>query len=150
MSQQDAQKRVLITKEAKIDLDRKVDRDIKNAGGNNVIQAKYIREIGKQINNATDAKIDRLKSAPFVHDEEAWQKAFNLVVAYLRRYKMDITLSAIKDEGITVPKETGYQRASDVNGQFRRFDLISANLGALTFRDRVEALAKGVQETPKK
>lgn len=146
MSQQDLQKRVLITKDAKVDLDRKVDRDIQKAGGNNVIQAKYIREIGKQINLSTDRKVDRLKSAPYVHDDEAWQKAFNLCVAYLRRYKMDTTLSTIKDEGISVPKETGYQRASDVNNQFRRFDLISANLGALTFRDRVEELAKGIEQ----
>jgi hypothetical protein len=141
-------KRVLITKEDKIELDKKVDEAVRTAGGTNNLHAKYIREIGKQINVLDDPALDRLRSAVEIPDDPNWQKAFNLCVAFLRRYKMEATLSSIKDEGAIVPKDTGYARASDVNNQFRDFKKVSEDLALLTFRDRVELLAKA-GEKPK-
>ena len=143
-------KRVLITKEDKLALDKKVDDAVRSAGGTNNLQARYVREIGKQVNISDDPALDRVRSAVEIPDDPSWQKAFNFCIAYLRRYKMDQTVLSIKDEGAIVPRETGYNRASDVTKQFREFEKISANLGVLTFRDRVELLAKSGEEKPKK
>lgn len=141
-------KRVLITKEDKIELDKKVEKAVSLAGGTNNLHARYVREISNQISRSDEPSLDRLRSAVEIPNDRSWQKAFNLCIAFLRRYKMESTLAAIKDEGAVPPRDTGYARSSDVNNQFREFKKISENLGVLTFRDRVELLAKA-GEKPK-
>ena len=143
-------KRVLITKEEKNELDRKVDEMCREHGLTFNLHARYVREIAKQVNLSDDPALDRVSSAVEIPDDPSWQKAFNLCIAFLRRYRMDYTVLSIKDEGAIVPRETGYNKASDVTKQFREFEKISANLGVLTFRDRVELLAKSGDAKTKK
>ena len=144
------QKRVLITKADKLELDKKVDAYLRQRGRTNNLHAKYVREIAKQVNLSDDPALDRVRSAVEIPDDPSWQGAFNLCIAFLRRYEMVHTILSIKDEGAIVPRDTGYERASEVKTKFKELGQISQNLGVLTFRDRVEMLAKSGEQKPKK
>lgn len=135
----DSQRRILVTKELRHSMNSEITKVMQRNGANSVLHARYIRELGKSLCSSKDPVTLKYKpKLKIIDKDKAWDKALCLVVSYLRRYKMDSTLSSMRDEGATIPKDTGFQKASDVNNAFREFTSVYERLGAQTFRDRVE------------
>lgn len=101
-------------------LNREVSLVVKEVGGPNFIQASYIKEVCKQVLSSDSEKFDRLQRDVVEFDKESWMRALKLSLAFLRRYKMDATVSTIKHENPGTPKSTGYSRASEVDSEFEK------------------------------
>ena len=101
-------------------LNDKVAEVVNQAGGPNYIQASYMKEICKLVVASTNEKLDRVQPDVASFEKESWDKAFKLCLAFLRRFRMDATISTIKQENPGTTKSTGYSRASEVDNEFQR------------------------------
>ena len=121
MSGSEAEPSSRVKREVKQDaLNHEVALAVKEVGGPNFIQASYMKQVCKLVLSSDSEKLDRLQPDVASFDKESWMTALKLAVAFLRRYKMDATISTIKLENPETPKSTGFSRASEVDGEFER------------------------------
>ena len=94
--------------------------------------ARYIYEISKfAVHNDSSFM---LPLQPRIRDmsNECWIKTLCYCLAYLRRYKMDLTLQTIKIECPKLPKSTGFSRTSDLDKFWR---LLKKSANSLSNKD---------------
>ena len=103
----------------------------------NIVQARFMKEIGRLVHHENNPKLASLMSSPKSRDTVAWQKAELFCIAYLRRYKMEETLRAIKSEGGAVPKETGFKKSSDLERFYKKLMITTNAIKDKTFKERV-------------
>lgn len=139
-------------------LDQKTAQVIRECGGLNYIQSQYQLELAKAIlstpvsseEEETETLNPILRNLypqiSIVENNEAWEKALCLAVAYIKRYKMSSTLAAMKIEFDKVPKSTGYSRASEVDCSFQSILDFSKSLKEVSVKDRVDQFAQIVNE----
>lgn len=91
-------------------------RDVENVGSSNFIQASYFRYLCVATIGNSNPKLESLQPKLSIDKgSPAWEQALKLCLAFLRRRKMDQTLSAIRHEYSDCPKTTGYSHAADVD-----------------------------------
>ena len=91
-------------------------REVENVGSSNYIQASYFRYLCVATIGNSNPKLECLQPNLSINkDNPAWEQALKLCLAFLRRRKMDQTLSAIRHEYSDCPKTTGYSHAADVD-----------------------------------
>ncbi|KAK8833963.1 hypothetical protein M9Y10_011637 [Tritrichomonas musculus] len=146
-------------------LDSKAAEVIRAVGGFNYIQTQYQLELAKVINgieNETDGNTDEaneyhinpilqnlLPQISIVEGNEAWRKAFCLVVAFIKRYKMNSTLATMKIEYDKVPKTTGYARSKEVDASFKSILDYADSAKEVTIKDKIKQFVNDVnQEFP--
>lgn len=94
---------------------------VENAGGSNFIQASYFRYLCIATIGNQNEKLQSLQpNISIQRDSAAWEQALKLCLAFLRRRKMDQTLSAIRHEYSECPKTTGFSRASEIDIKFNQ------------------------------
>ena len=80
----------------------KLNEDVRDAitkaGGQNYIQASYMRELCKAVLRSESETLDALQPDVIDSKEETWVKALKLSMAFLRRYKMDLTIATMRYE----------------------------------------------------
>lgn len=101
-------------------LNKAVERDVRAAGGHNYIQARYGKEVCRAVLTCDSDKFDFLLPDVNSSEDKAWTVALKLSMAFLRRYKMDTTLTTIRMEQPAVPRHSGFSKASDVDATFAR------------------------------
>lgn len=147
-------------------LDLEAAEVIRAAGGFNYIQTQYQLEIAKVINgahnesdnndeeNASELQINPilqnlLPQISIIEGNEAWKKAFCLVVAFIKRYKMNSTLATMKVEYENVPKTTGYARSKEVDASFKSILDYAESAKEVKTKDRIKQFVQDVnQEFP--
>ena len=103
--------------------DKKQDRiddltleEVEKVGGSNYIQASYFRYLCVATIGNQNPKLECLQpNLSIDKDSSAWEQALKLCLAFLRRRKMDQTLSAIRHEYSDCPRSTGYSHAAEVD-----------------------------------
>ena len=99
-------------------LNEAVERDVKAAGGHNFIQACYLKGLCRAVITCDTDKFDEIQPDVNESTDRAWIAATKLVMAFLRRYKMDTTLATLKMEHPGAPRSLGFARANDVDKAF--------------------------------
>lgn len=145
-------------------LDLKAAEVIRDAGGFNYIQTQYQLEIAKIINganiendennddeNASEINIhpilqNLLPQISIVEGNEAWKKAFCLVVAFIKRYKMSSTLATMKIEYDQVPKTTGYAKSKEVDASFKSILEYAESANEIKIKDRIKQFVQDVNQ----
>lgn len=133
-------KRILVNNETKENIQIEVEKVIQESGGNNYLYCSYLKEISKLIYSSEDNKYNKFKANINIKDSPAWDQSFKLVIAFLKRYKMNYSLKTIQDEGINIPKSTGFTKASEVEKYFKELFIISNNLENKSFEERLEKI----------
>lgn len=117
----------------------------KKGAGNN-IRAHFVKDIAKIVINSDNANLLPLQPRVKSMDSAAWSRCLCFVVAYLRRYKMEQTLQAMKHECPILPKNTGFQRASDLEiffGTIKKTAIVVADQSfderVIEFKEKYEA-----------
>lgn len=91
-------------------------QEVERVGSSNYIQASYFRYLCVATIGNQNPKLESLQPNISINqDSPAWNQALKLCLAFLRRRKMDQTLSAIRHEYLDCPKSTGYSHASEVD-----------------------------------
>lgn len=142
-----APKRVHIDNIRQEQLDDATMKAVTKAGAGNYIQAKYIREVGNVAAESKSTTLSVYRTTPKVLKNKAFSEALLLVVAYLKRYKMNQTIEAIRTEYMETPKTTGYARASEVQSAMDDLLEIARNLEDVQFEQRVRELEDDIQDT---
>jgi hypothetical protein len=106
-----------------------------NAGAANNLRSKFLKEVSKSV--IGDFRFLTIQPNVKHMDSVAWSRCLCFVVAYLRRYKMDNTLQTMKAECPILPKNTGFQRASDLELFLRTIKKTSIIVSDQTFDERV-------------
>lgn len=140
-------KRVHIDNIRQEQLDEATMRAVTEAGGGNYIQAKYIREVGNVAVESQSKILAPYRTVPKVLENKAFTEALMLVVAYLKRYKMNQTIEAMRTEYQKTPKTTGYSRASEVHQAFDDLLGIAQHMENVWFEQRVRELEGDIQDT---
>lgn len=140
-------KRVHIDNIRQEQLDDATMKAVAKAGADNYIQAKYIREVGVVANESKSKTLAPYRTIPKVLENKAFTEAMMLVVAYLKRYKMNQTIEAMRTEYEKTPKTTGYSRASEVHAAFDDLLGIAEHLENVWFEQRVRTLEGEIQDT---
>ena len=110
-------------------LDDQTLAEVERVGGSNFIQASYFRYLCVATIGSDRPKLASLQPEIKIGHSESWNQALRLVLAVLRRRKMDQTLSAIRHEYAECPRTTGYAHAADVD---KRMDQLIGKPGLST------------------
>lgn len=134
-----------------------------NKGAANHTRAVFAKDLAKISIDPENSKLIPIQPRVKSMDSVAWSRCLCFVVAYLRRYKMEQTLKTMKVECPILPKNTGFQRASDLETFFGTIKNTAIIMADQTFDERViefrakmdkeaekEGLLKPVQQRPKK
>ena len=118
-------------------LDKMTYMEYQEKGCPNIIQARFLKEIGKIVHTEKSPKLASLMSAPKERDSYAWKQGLSFCIAYLRRYRMEETIKAIRAEGGIIPKEIGFKKSSDLEKYFKRLMIIPLTLKDKTMQEKV-------------
>ncbi|OHT07153.1 hypothetical protein TRFO_01273 [Tritrichomonas foetus] len=101
------------------DLDKKTVQAVAEAGGPNHIQAEYFNLICKSVLGSENEKFKELQPKLDIPDYEYYSRAVKLVLAYLLRHRMTYTVSCIRHEYGKCPKQTGFNKPSEVDSYIK-------------------------------
>lgn len=121
-------------------LDELTVRTVKRDGGINYLQARFYQEVGHEVMACDSNSLDPIMPRIEVQNNVAWNRAMNLCIAYLKRYQMKKTLDMMKTEYDSIPRSTGYQRASEIDTAFQDIFENTKHLQQQTFEDKVNNL----------
>lgn len=104
------------------ELDEQTVLAVAKAGGPNFIQAQYFNLICKAVVHDDNEKFKPIQpqTDEQIPDSEYYSIAMKLCLAYLLRHKMKYTVSCIRHEYEKYPKNTGYNKASEVDEKFNQ------------------------------
>lgn len=104
------------------DLDEQTVRAVDQAGGPNFIQAEYFNLICKAVVHDDNEKLRSIQpqTEEQLPDSDYYKIATRLVLAYLLRHRMKYTVSCIRHEYEKCPRNTGYNKASEVDEKFEQ------------------------------
>ena len=109
-------------------LDEETVQVVAQAGGPNYIQSEYFNLICKAVlNDPENEKLKELQPNLSIPNSDYYTRAVKLVLAYLLRNRMTHTVSCIRHEFKECPKNTGYDKASQVDQHFRELIGISTS-----------------------
>ena len=129
-----------LSDDAQIYLDRYTTYIVRQKGGDNHLHAKFISETSKVVVGSTNPLLDELQSNVRIDDTiSQWNKAYRIVLAFLRKYQMTETLHVMRQEYPNVPKQTGFSKTHELEHTFH--ELIQTNLEYTqhkTVQDKIE------------
>jgi len=70
-------------------------------------------------------------------DSKAWNKSLCFVVSYLRRFKMEKSIQAMKIEYSSIPRNTGFSKVSELDQFFRQLKNMAIKIDDQSFEERV-------------
>lgn len=102
------------------ELDEQTVLEVAKAGGPNFIQAEYFNLICKAVVHGDNEKFKPIQpeTEKNMPESDYYRIAIKLVLAYLLRHKMTHTVSCIRHEYEKCPRNTGYNKASEVDEKF--------------------------------
>ena len=102
------------------ELDEQTVLAVAKAGGQNHIQAEYFNLICKAVVHGDNEKLKPIQpqTEEQIPDSDYYSMAMKLCLAYLLRHKMKHTVSCIRHEYEKCPRNTGYNKASEVDEKF--------------------------------
>ena len=112
----------------------------------NSVKAEFIKCLSGFVMDSDDFKLLPVKPRVRPMDDKKWARSLCFVVAYLRRYKMEKTLQAMKCECALLPKNTGFNRASDLENYFQSLKKVALMVSDLTFDERVVEFISAVEK----
>lgn len=118
-------------------LDRETKLAIVKCGGKNNCQARYFQELSSYVVKSEISAFEYLQPDLKIKNSRAWGQALNLVNAYLKRYKMELTLKTMKKEFANNPKTTSYKNTSIIDSTFNNLISFSKDLSKMSFEERV-------------
>ena len=127
-------------------LDLAAAKVIEECGGINYIQSQYMLQLSQEVVGSENPHFSNLQPHVEIPEQEAWEKALCLAVAYIKRYKMGSTLQAMKNEYENVPKSTGYARASEVENAFKSILEFVDVLKTIKPEDRIRDFGKEIEQ----
>ncbi|OHT16783.1 hypothetical protein TRFO_41554 [Tritrichomonas foetus] len=130
-----------VDEKKQVKLDEETENYIERVGGLNHFQAQFHAEVAQAAINSELALLQDLK--PQIKDlkRQAWKKAFCLSLAFIKRYKMRLTVDALKVEYDQIPKKTGFTHGHEVDSYFNVLLQISQNLENASFEELAEQYA---------
>ena len=140
-------------------LNQAVLATFEQSGAANHLRAQFTKNLAKIAIDPENPNLIPLQPRIKSMDSVAWSRCLCFVVAYLRRYKMQQTLLAMKAECPILPKNTGFQHASDLEIFFNTLKKTAIVIADQTFDERVidfrdkmdkEAEKAGLTPPPKK
>ncbi|OHT16598.1 hypothetical protein TRFO_41709 [Tritrichomonas foetus] len=135
-------------------LDEETTRIIIKCGGGNNAQARYFQELSSHVVGNENEAFESLQPDMKITNAKAWRQAVCLVNAYLKRYRMELTLQTIKTEYVQNPKSTGYKSASVVDSTMKNLLKLSKDIKNINFEERAQEFNDELQQkilnTPKK
>ncbi|EAY03081.1 hypothetical protein TVAG_171790 [Trichomonas vaginalis G3] len=115
-------------------------------GGMNDVQARYIYQTCLYATVDDNPVLTPLQPRVKNMDNPLWTKAMCFCIAYLRRYKMNNTIRAIKCECDNLPKSTGFGKVSELEMFWRSLLKSSVHLGDKTFDECVIEYKEAMDE----
>ena len=107
------------------------------SGAGNHLRAQFTKNVAKIAIDPENPNLIPLQPRIKAMDSVAWSRCLCFVVAYLRRYKMQQTLLAMKNECPILPKNTGFQHASDLEIFFNSLKKTAIVIADQTFDEKV-------------
>ena len=133
-----------LSDDAQIYLDRYTSYIVRQKGGDNHLHAKFISETSKVVVGSTNPVLDELQSDVRIDDTiSQWNKAYRVVLAFLRKHQMTETLHVMRQEYPNVPKQTGFSKSNELDHYFHK--LIQTNLEVTqykTVQDKIEEFSE--------
>ncbi|EAY03158.1 hypothetical protein TVAG_345320 [Trichomonas vaginalis G3] len=124
-------------------------------GAANHLRAQFVKDISKIVINSSNPNLISIQPHVKPMDSAAWSRCLCFVVAYLRRYKMEQTLQAMKHECPILPKNTGFHRASDLEiffGTIKKTAIVVADQSfderVIEFKEKIDS-EKQLKRPPK-
>lgn len=112
----------------------------------NSIRAEFIKCLSESVIKSDNIKLLPVKPRIRPMDDKKWARSLCFAVAYLRRYKMEKTLQAMKYECNLLPKNTGFNRASDLENYYQSLKKVALKVSDLTFDERVVEFISAVEK----
>ena len=93
---------------------------LENSGIKNHFQAHYLQECSSIVKTDSSGILLPLTANINILDSTQWQLAIMATIAFLRRNKMEFTLSAMKNEWKVLINETGFKRGKELDAFFEQ------------------------------
>lgn len=124
--------------------------DITKKGGMNKLHSTFNLNLTKNVVGNQNPVFDELQPCIKIDDSNInWNKAYRIVISFLRKYQMEDTLHAMRLEYPNVPKHTGLTKTSELNRAFN--EILDYNDGItrhLSLADKVRELSAQVNLPP--
>ena len=121
-------------------LDEEASEAVMKAGGRNFIQARYLCETAAELRNYRSKIIEPLRKHPKVGKNEPWKRAVCVCVAFLKKYRLEMTLKTVRTEFPEVSNATGFHKAEELQREFDELFDIADNLEGKTIGDKSSKL----------
>ena len=110
------------------------------------LQARFLHSLCDEIQKSDNSALSALQPQIRVErEDDSWEEAICLVVAYLKRYRMVETVRTMRKEYASTPSHTGYKKGSEVDDIFDAlFDIIDRDMH-VKFEERVDRFIKSTQ-----
>ena len=113
-----------------------------NSGGVNFLYAEYIHKVLQHVVNSDDTVVERLQPNVRVDlTQEAWRQALCVVLAYLKRFKMDESIQTMRTEFPETPAKSGFAKKADLELFFSDTADIITQIKSTSFEKRVKLFA---------
>ena len=127
-------------------LDQQVVKAVSQAGGTNFIQSEYIKEVAKVAIESDSPSLTEVHPNVRIFGTKAWNQAILIVLAFLKRYKMNQTVETIRMEHAMAPKSTGFSRASELDAAFSDLLALADDLRNVSFQERVSLFEQDIED----
>lgn len=127
-----------------IDFSQKITEILTNKGATNHCQSEFIEQVSDIVVHSDNPEFQLIQPRLQIQDSQEWKMALNFVIAYLKMYKMDITLNVIQNEYENISFNTGFKRPKEMDNFFEKLMTISNHLKTKTFKDQVHLFSQKV------
>lgn len=127
-------------------LDQEVVKAVERAGGTNFVQSEYIKEVAKVAIESESPTLTSVRPNVRIFNTEAWNKSLLIVLAFLKRYKMNQTVETVRLEYPMTPKSTGFSRASELEAAFSDLLALADDLRNVEFQERVALFEQDIED----
>ena len=129
------------------ELDRLTVETVAKAGGPSHCQAVYFNMICKEVIGSENEKFRELQPKLDIPDNDYYNRAMRLVLAYLIRHRMTYTVSCIRHEYERCPRNTGFEKPRQVDQYMKELiGPLGASAATSTMSTRASSMAGDVQD----
>ena len=115
---------------------------VQNSGGVNFLYAEYIHKVLQHVVNSDDTVVERFQPNVRVDmQQEAWRQAICVVLAYLKRFKMDESIQTMRTEFPDTPSKSGFAKKADLEMFFTDIADVISQVKSTSFERRVKLFA---------
>ena len=107
-------------------------------GCNNYLQGVYYKDVSSVVMDTNNPYFYFVKPHISIKNTLEWRLTMLFVIRYLKKYKMETTLSTISQEYPNITKSLNLRELTSSRILFDDLLVLSEDIGSLGFRDKVE------------